>query len=410
MKIRCALVFGGRSVEHEISVISALQAAQSINRDRYEVIPVYMTKDNVFFTGPEVGNIEAYKNIKALIASSDPVYFVRGEEGRVYLKKVKHGVFQSDLVSEIDLVLPVVHGTNLEDGSLQGYFHTLGVPFAGCEVLSSAVGMDKAVMKSVLKAAGIPVLPCLEFTALDYDDPDRVVEKIASEIGYPVIIKPVNLGSSVGIKKGHDEESLRDALDLAFTFSRRVLAERSIEDLKEINCSVLGDVDEAEASECEEPLGSGEILSYADKYMSGGKNGKSAPLKAGGGKSMPAKLGSGKSGMASLQRKIPADIDPELREKVRTLAVDTFKALQCCGVARIDFMLDQSDGSLYVNEINTIPGSLSFYLWEPVGLPYGKLLDRIIDLAFKRARLDEKMTYSFDTNVLETAHLPSAGK
>ena len=408
MKIRCALVFGGRSVEHEISVISALQAAQSINREKYDVIPVYMTKDNVFLTGPDVGNIEAYRNIKALTASSSPVYFVR-ENGRVLLKNVKHRLFPDDIVSEIDLVMPVVHGTNLEDGCLQGYFHTLGVPFAGCEVLSSAIGMDKAVMKSVLRQAGIPVLDCLEFTAADYSDPDAIINKISSELGYPVIIKPVNLGSSVGIKKGHDEESLRDAVDLAFTFSRRILAERSIENLKEINCSVLGDQDEAEASECEEPLGSGEILSYTDKYMSGGKGGAkgSKGVKTGSG---APKTGSSKSGMASLQRRIPADIGQDMREKVRTLAVDTFKALQCCGVARIDFMLDQATGELYVNEINTIPGSLSFYLWEPTGLPYTQLLEKVMDLAFKRARLEGKVTYSFDTNVLENAHLPGAKK
>ncbi|MCR5302973.1 MAG: D-alanine--D-alanine ligase [Lachnospiraceae bacterium] len=415
MKIRCALVFGGRSVEHEISVISALQAAQSLDREKYDVIPVYMTKDNIFLTGPEVGNIEAYRDIKTLTSSSDPVYFIR-ENGRVFIKKAKHRAFSDDTVSEIDIVLPVVHGTNLEDGCLQGYFHTLGVPFAGCEVLSSAMGMDKAVMKSVLKQAGIPVLDCIEFTAADYSDPDAIINRIVSELGYPVIIKPVNLGSSVGIKKGYDEASLRDAVDLAFTFSRRILAEHSIEDLKEINCSVLGDTDSAEASECEEPLGSGEILSYTDKYMSGGKGAKTSGSKASssgaGARSAPAgaKMSGGKSGMASLQRKIPADIDPSVRDRVRSLAVDTFKALQCSGVARIDFMLDQKDNSLYVNEINTIPGSLSFYLWEPVGLPYGDLLDRVIDLAFKRARLDEKVTYSFDTNVLENAHIGQRGK
>lgn len=208
---------------------------------------------------------------------------------------------------------------------------------------------------------------------------------IESHIPYPVIVKPVNLGSSVGISKAKDRGELSDALENAFNFAGKVLVEKAVENLKEINCSVLGDCDEAEASECEEPVGSDNILSYEDKYTNGSKGGSK----------------SGSKGMASLKRKIPADITPEQRDTVRRMAVDAFKCLGCNGIVRIDFMLDTASGDIYLNEINTIPGSLSFYLWEPLGVSYTELLDAMIELGIKRHRESEEISYAFDTNVLE---------
>ncbi|MBR5090708.1 MAG: D-alanine--D-alanine ligase, partial [Ruminiclostridium sp.] len=219
---------------------------------------------------------------------------------------------------------------------------------------------------------------------------DAVIELIESRTTYPVIVKPVNLGSSVGIRKAKDRTELEDALDYAFTFAIKVLVENAITELKEINCSVLGDYEEAEASECEEPIANDEILSYQDKYVGGTKS------------------SGGKSGMASLKRRIPADITPEMREEVRTMAVKAFRALGCSGVARIDFMLDKATGKVYLNEINTIPGSLSFYLWEPVGVKYTELLDRMINLAFKRERENKSISFSFDSNILENASFGGA--
>lgn len=380
MKIKMAVVFGGKSVEHEISIISAIQAIQSMDKEKYDITPVYMTKSNEFYVGEKVGDIEAYKDLKTLVAESRQVVWIR-EDGRVRLVLYPMKRFGSSVVTDVDMVFPIVHGTNVEDGSLQGFFHTLDVPFVGCEVLASAVGMDKYVMKTVLKDNGVPVLDCLRFTSADYSDTDAMIGKVEDKLKYPVIVKPVNLGSSVGIKKAHDKESLRDAIDLAFTFSPRILVEPAITNLREINCSVLGDFEKAEASECEEPFNSDEILSYEDKYIGGAKD-------------------SGSKGMASLKRKIPADLTPEKRKEIRDMAVKTFQSLECDGVARIDFMIDKDTDKVYVNEINTIPGSLSFYLWEPLGLSYKDMLDRCIDLAFKRAREAAQVTYAFDTNVL----------
>ncbi|MBE6974059.1 MAG: D-alanine--D-alanine ligase [Ruminococcaceae bacterium] len=383
MKINVAVLFGGKSVEHEISVISALQAAEYLDREKYEVIPVYITKQGKMYTGEEVGKIESYKDIKTLLSKSKQV-ILTNEGGKVLLSEYPARLFGKKSIL-IDVALPIVHGTNVEDGTLQGYLKTLGVPFAGCDVLASAIGMDKHVMKLVFKDAGIPVLDCKCFLKTEYmADENAVVDAIASAFGYPVIVKPVNLGSSVGISKARNAEELAEALDLAFRFAPKVLVERAITQLREINCAVLGDMYEAEASECEEPLNATDILSYEDKYMAGGS-------KSGGSK-----------GMASLARKIPADISPALREEIRAMAVKAFRAMGGSGVARIDFMIDTAENKVYLNEINTIPGSLSFYLWKPLGISYPQLLDRMIALALKRTREEGEIVYSFDTNVLDS--------
>ena len=400
MKIQVGLFFGGPSVEHEVSVISALQAYYAFEDERYEIIPIYITKDSRMFVGESIGDIEAYRNIPALLDKSIQITLVR-EEGRTYLRQIKSRAFKKDYNQVIDVAFPVVHGTNVEDGTLQGYLQTLGLPYVGCDVFSSAIGMDKFAQKAVLKEAGVSVLPALCPYVSEYrENPAALIDKIEKQIGYPVIVKPNNLGSSVGIRVARDRAALESALEYAFGFALRVLVERAIVHLREINCSVLGDYEKAEASECEEPIAQDEILSYQDKYMgNSGKNGvKGAPVKGGGAK--------GSEGMASLSRKIPAEVSPERREEIRCLAVKTFQTLGCNGVARIDFMIDTDTDALYVNEINTIPGSLAFYLWEAVGLPYSKMLVRLIELALKRERERANITFSFDSNLLAHASLP----
>lgn len=383
MKIQVAVLFGGRSVEHEISVISAIQAMESLNAETYDILPIYMTKDNEFYTGDVLRDIRRYRDVPALLKEATRVTFAR-EEGCVVVKRVPAKRFGSSVIAMPDVAFPIVHGTNVEDGALQGFLRTLGLPFVGCDVLASAVGMDKYVMKLLWQAMGFPVLPALRFSAASYGDPEEIVRQAEEQIGYPMIVKPVNLGSSVGISKAADREALYAALDTAFTFADTVLLEHAVTQLREINCAVLGDEDGAEASVLEEPISTDQILSYTDKYLDGGKGGKT------GGKS---------AGMASLKRKIPAELPPERTEEIRSLAVRAFTALGCSGVARIDFMIDGEEDKVYLNEINTIPGSLAFYLWEAAGLSYPALLDRLISLARKRARKQAGITYSFDTNV-----------
>lgn len=381
MKIRIGVFFGGKSVEHEISVISAIQAIGYIDKEKYDIVPIYITKKNEFYVGEDIGNIDAYKDLPALIKRSQQIVLVN--EGKaVRLVKYPLKAFGKDY-GTIDMAFPIVHGTNVEDGALQGYFKTLNLPFVGCDVMAAATGMDKYVTKAVLKDNGVPVLDCICFLSSDYQNEDKVIARIEEKFKYPVVVKPVNLGSSIGITKAKDRESLRDSLATAFSFASKVLVEHCVEKIKEINCSVLGDVDEAFASECEEPVACDEILSYEDKYVSGAK-------KTGGSK-----------GMASTKRKIPADITPERREEIRQLAVRAFQAIGCNGVTRCDFIIDEEDDSVYLNELNTIPGSLSFYLWEPLGVKYTELLNKMIDLCLKKMRAEEEITYAFDTNVLQ---------
>ena len=384
MKIKLGVLFGGKSVEHEVSIISALQAAASINREKYDVVPIYMTKKNEFYIGEEIGKIESYRDgIPQLLKKSQQVLMIPAN-GRVELLHYPLKKLGKSLIETIDVLFPIVHGTNVEDGALQGYLKTLGVPFVGCDVLASALGMDKYMMKCVWKAAGLPVLDCLRVGYKAYmEAPEAFLDKVEKEIGYPVIVKPIDLGSSVGIRKALDRAELSDAMDYAFQFAHKVLVERAVEHLKEINCSVLGDFDEAQASECEEPVSSDRILTYEEKY-----------LKKGGSK------GEGSDGMASLSRIIPANISEEERAFVRETAVKAFQALDCCGVSRIDFMMDSATREIWNNEINTIPGSLAFYLWEPMGVKYTELLDRMIDLALKRDRDQAEISYAFDTNIL----------
>ena len=394
MKTKVAMMFGGKTVEQEVSVISGIQAFKAMDTDKYEVIPVYMTKENDMYIGTDIGKIESYRDIPALLKRSQRVIMVN-EGGRVQLVPYPAKMFGGQKPVAIDIAFPVVHGTNVEDGALQGYLKTVGIPFVGPDVTSSAISMDKFITKAVLKEAGVPVLDATVYTMADYADPEKIADDIEKTFGYPVIIKPVNLGSSVGIGVAKSRDELIDAIDDAFRYASRVMAEHAISKLREINCSVLGDENEASASECEEPLTSGEILSYEDKYVNGG------------GKKGGAKGGSGSkgAGMANLSRKIPAELSPEKREEIRELAVKSFKALGCCGVSRIDFMIDEEEDRLYFNEINPIPGSLSFYLWEPVGVPYKELLDCMIQLALKRARVEDSLTFTFDTNILANAKL-----
>ncbi len=391
MKTNVAVFYGCRSVEHEVSIISAVQAMRAIDREKYDVTPVYVTKNGEMYTGDSLFTIEQYRNLPELLSKCKRVYFVR-ENNAVVMKSTNKKLFKKSTDTVIDVAFPIVHGTNCEDGTIQGFFEYLNLAYVGCDIISSAVGMDKAVFKDVLKKAGLPVLDCITFRAREYvADKESICKKIKNEVGFPLIVKPVNLGSSVGISKVNTENELDSAISLAISFADKVLVEKAITSLREINCSVLGNPDECEASVCEEPFMNDEILSYEDKYLSNSK-------KSGGSK-----------GMASLSRKIPADLTSEKSEEIRTLACDIFKAIGASGVVRIDFMIDSATDKVYANEINTIPGSLAFYLWEATDVKYRELIDRLIELAFKRQRSRENITFTIDTNILSGVSFGSKG-
>ncbi len=388
MKTNMAVFFGCRSVEHEVSVISAVQAMNAIDRSKYEVIPVYVTKDGEMFTSPLLFDIESFKgNLDELVKKCEQVTFIR-LKNKTVMRTLVSGLFKKSKDTVIDLAFPIVHGTNCEDGTMAGYFEFLNLPYISCDIISAAVGMDKAVFKSVLKSAGLPVLDCMTFRSREYSaEKEHFIKAIGEKIGYPLIIKPANLGSSVGITKVNNESELESAISLAASFAEKILAERAVENLREINCSVLGDADSCIASVCEEPFMHDEILSYADKYEGNSKS----------------------KGMASLGRKIPADISEELSEKIRELSVKIMKVTGSSGVVRIDYLLDSKSGEVFANEINTIPGSLAFYLWEASGIKYTELIDRLADIAFKRQRNRDNLTFTIKTNILSGASFGSKG-
>lgn len=382
MKTNVAVFFGGRSVEHEISVISALQAINAFNKEKYEIIPVYISKQGRWYTGPKLLDIRNYRNMEQLTAESEEVY-MRPEYGDYNLYKANPGggLFskKNPVVAELHVAIPVLHGTHGEDGIFEGVLETIGIPFAGCDTLSSANGMDKITMKMILRSEDIPVVDYVWFTDHQWqEDRNGLMDKIEGKLGYPVIVKPANLGSSVGISKAADRKELGAAIDNACKFAERIIVEHMVERLKEINCSVLGDADEHVSSVCEEPIKSGDFLSYEDKYMGGTKT---------------------NAGMQSSDKRIPADLPMEVSERIRHIAGETFRVLSCHGVSRVDVMIDEKDGSIYVNEINTIPGSLSFYLWEASGISFDQLMDRLVQLALKRKRLQDRKTFTYDSNI-----------
>ena len=378
MKTKIGVFFGGRSTEHEISVISANQAMHAINRDKYEVTPIYITKQGKWYTGEALFDVANYRDTKSLLEKCQEVY-MRPIYGDYKLYKLKKPMFGSDVLTELDVVIPVLHGSNGEDGTFEGVLDSIGIPYAGCDVLASANGMDKITMKMILQACDIPVVDYIWFTDKQWAmQRDALIARIEEKIGYPVIVKPANLGSSVGIGRAVDREQLIERVDDARHYSARIIVEDMVEQLQEINCSVLGDCDDYQTSVLEEPIKSGEILSYQDKYMGGSKGAK---------------------GMQASQKRIPADLPVGETERIRFLAGETFRVLSCHGVSRVDMIVDRATRNIYVYEINTIPGSLSFYLWEATGISFDKLMDRLIALALKRKRDEATKTVSYDQNI-----------
>ena len=377
MKLRLGVIFGGESVEHEVSIISAVQAMKHLDEEKYEIIPIYIGKNREWYTGKLLKDIEVFSDLDLLKRYSTNV--ILSNKGDKFVLIKKKGIRR--IIDYIDLVLPVVHGTNVEDGTLQGYLELLGIPYVGSNVYSSAIGQDKIFQKQILESSGLPVTKYTWFYDSEYkEDEEEVLKKIKS-VGYPVMVKPARLGSSVGISKVKSEKEIKDAIDEAIRYDEKVLIEKVVDNLVEVNCSVLGNYEYQEASVLEEVMGADEFLSYRDKYLGGSKK-------------------TGSKGMASTNRVLPARLDDKLTEEVREMSKDVFKVLNASGVIRIDYLIDKKTKKIYVNETNTIPGSLSFYLWEATNKEYKVLLDDMITLAIKAYKRKKRKVFSFESNIL----------
>ena len=381
MKIKVGVIFGGETVEHEVSVITAVQAMEHINRDKYDVVPIYISKDRIWYTSPMLTDIEVYKDFNELKRYAKQVVLTKIED-KFYLQNTK-GLFRRN-ITDIDIAFPIVHGNNVEDGTLQGYLDSVGVPYVGSKVLGSALGQDKVVMKQVFKDMGLPIVDYTWFFDSEYADDCEKIFADVKKLKYPVIVKPATLGSSVGISYVKEESELANAIEEAMKYDVKIVVEKAVKNLVEVNCSVLGNYSHQEASVIEEVTSDEEFLTFADKYIGGSKGKLKGPSK----------------GMASASRIIPARISKELETNIKETSKQAFKALNLGGVCRIDYLIDKKTNKYYINEPNTIPGSLSFYLWEKTGKKYEDLLDELITLCIKDYKKRSKKVYSFESNIL----------
>lgn len=373
MKLKVGFIYGGISTEHEISIISALQAINNMNLDKYDVVPIYLSKNGVFYTGKYLLNIDNYKDLSLISKKCKEVSIIKKNNDFALLSVN----FPHKVLTNIDIFFPVVHGYNVEDGSIAGFLETIGAPYAESDLYASLIGQDKVIQKMVFKENGINIVPYTYFYENEYlDNEEEIISKI-NELSFPVIVKPARLGSSVGINIAADEVSLKEAINEALKYDEKIIVEKVIENLKELNCSVLGDKDLYKPSLIEEVSAKENILSYEDKYISGGKS----------------------KGMASASRKIPADISKRLTKEIENMSVKACKALSTSGIVRIDYLYDTKNEKVYLNEINIIPGSLSFYLWKDT--KYKDLLASIIELGIKKYKNKSRKQTSFETNVLQ---------
>ena len=378
MKIKVGVIFGGETVEHEISIISAVQAMNKMDTNKYDIVPIYIAKDRTWYTGKMLTDMDVYRDMSLLKRYAKEVTLCKKNGG--YFLVNTQGFFRKD-ISEIDIAFPIVHGVNVEDGTLQGYLDTIGIPYVGSRVIGAALGQDKVIMKQVFESAGIPIVPYTWFFDSDYYNNREEVLKNIKKLGFPVIVKPANLGSSVGIDIAKTENDLLKVIEDAIKYDTKIVVEKVIENMVEVNCSVLGNYENQQVGVLEEVMGSDEILSYQDKYLNGGKT-------------------KGSKGMASTSRIIPARISEKMTEEIKETSKKVFRTLNLGGVCRIDYLINKKEKKFYVNEPNTIPGSLSFYLWEPAGKTYTELLDEMINTAIKDYKNRSGKTYSFDTNIL----------
>lgn len=381
MKIKVGVIFGGETVEHEVSVITAVQAMEHINQDKYEIVPIYISKDRIWYTGAMLKDIEVYRDFNELKRYAKQVVLTKIGD-KFYLQTTK-GIFRRN-ITDIDVAFPIVHGNNVEDGTLQGYLDSVGIPYVGSKVLGSALGQDKVIMKQVFKDTKLPIVDYTWFFDSEYADDCEKIFTSVKKLGYPVIVKPATLGSSVGITYVKEENELANAIEEAMKYDVKVIVEKAVKNLVEVNCSVLGNYSYQEASVIEEVTSDEEFLTFADKYIGGSKGKLKGPSK----------------GMASASRIIPARISKELEDNIKETSKQVFKALNLGGVCRIDYLIDKKTNKYYINEPNTIPGSLSFYLWEKTGKKYEDLLDEMITLSIKDYKKRSKKVYSFESNIL----------
>lgn len=387
--IKVGVIFGGETVEHEISIITAVQAMSFIDTNKYEVVPIYISKNRNWYTGEALKEMASYKNLEEVPCIAKEVTLTKKDDKFILQKK--RGIFKG-IANTIDVAFPIVHGKGVEDGSLSGYLDTLGVPYVGPSMLGASLGQDKVVQKQVMAASGVPVVDYTWFYDHEYRDNEDQILKDIKKLGYPVIVKPARLGSSVGIEVAKDENEVKEAIEEAVKYDEKIIVEAMVKNLMEVDCAVLGNSEEMECSLIGEMLTDNDFLTFEDKYI--GEKGK-------GGKKGGAKGNNGGK-IATSGFKIPSDLDKDLENEIYEVSKKAFRCLNLKGVTRFDFLVDKKTKKVYVNEPNTIPGCLAFFFYTPKGKKYPQLLDELIKGAIKDYKDSRKKVTSFDSNVLST--------
>ena len=382
-KHNVALIFGGCSPEHEVSIVTAHQVYLAL-QESHHVIPIYITKNGEWLTGDAMRDLSAFTDGTLPHPSDFDKITIEFYPEPKFVITSKHWISRNvrkRSVLPVDVVFPAIHGMHGEDGTLQGLLELMNLPYVGAGVVGSAVGMDKIMMKAILNENNLSVLPYLYWSRHNWNTRrDEILKEVETTLSYPLFVKPAMSGSSIGVSHVKNQTELCTAAEVAGQYSRRVLVEKAVEKPLEINCAVMG-LDEPTASVCEQPVTQTNFLSFDDKYIHQEDE---------------------NTGMAGADRKIPAPISEELTSHIQGLAVRTFQVLDCAGVARIDFLVD-AEQNVYVNEINTIPGSYSYYLWTHQDIEFPKLGSELIDLAFKAHAQKNALTYTYTTNLLSQA-------
>ena len=365
---KIGIIYGGKSVEHEVSIITGLQAYENLDKSKYTVELIYIDKDGDWFFGEKkLKDLKIYKNWTKKSA----------KQFQPSLNKKD----KKNILNSLDAAVIACHGNYGEDGKLQSFLEFLDIPYTSSGVVGSASGMDKIVMKSIFSGIDLPVLPYIWFTRHEWiEKSEEIIKKVRYTLDYPVFVKPANLGSSIGISMVNDEKDLINAIDVASKYDYRIIVEKGVANSVEINCSAIMKDNEVLTSVLEEPVRWEKFLSFDDKYINANSKTK---------------------GMGSMGRKIPAEVTKEQKEHIENYTKQIYKTMDCCGVVRVDYLMDESREHVYVNEINTIPGSFSFYLWEHNDLPFGKLLDVLIEEALNQAQLRKDKVLKYDSKILD---------
>jgi D-alanine-D-alanine ligase len=375
------VLFGGRSVEHDVSIVTGHQVMRAFDGTPNEIVPIYINRDGRWLTGDALLELKNFQKkpeeIRQLDSVQEVILSPNTNHHGLIVNPLPSGLFAKSQIRRLDVVFPALHGSHGEDGTVQGVCELADIAYVGCGVLASAIANDKETAKVLLRQHEIPVLDAVGFSRAEWlQDSDKVIQHITAALPYPVFVKPTTLGSSIGIQRAPDEATLRAAIEIATNFDRRVLVEAAFEGGVEINCAVMGNHPDIRASVLEQPVSWQEFLTYEEKYLRGGE------------------------GMKSAERLIPAPLPDELAKEIQEIAVRAFQVIDGRGTARIDFLVKPASSEIYLNELNTMPGSLAFYLWQEMGMSPRDVVQELVKLALDANAEKRRNTYDYQTNLV----------